>query len=85
MTTKTVEKSYLQACHNYGIGFSSAFSWAAMVCGYGILWKQHIPETLYYTCVVSFVVFSVIALVVIVASYTYPIRIYELLGDGTDD
>jgi len=80
---REVRQSYRRGCHDYAIGFASAFFWAATVCGYGILWKQHAPKTLYHASVVGFVAFSLIGFLVVGIAYTAPIRFYELL-EGDD-
>lgn len=79
---KEVRLSYRRGCHDYTIGFASAFFMAATVFGFVILWKQHVPETIYYTSVPFFVVFSVVAFVIVGIAYTRSIWFYELLEEG---
>lgn len=78
---REVRQSYRRGCHDYAIGFSCAFFWAATVCAYAILWKQHVPETLYYASVVFFVIFSLTGFVIVGIAYTEPIWFYELLEE----
>lgn len=79
------EMSYRRGCHDYTIGVASAFMWAAVVCGYGILWQQHIPARLYHGAVVGFAAFSLTGFAIVGIAYTNPVWFYELLEDGSGD
>lgn len=79
---KEVRMSYRRGCHDYTIGFASALFMAATLLGFVILWKQHVPETIYYTSVPFFVVFSFVGFAIVGIAYTRPIWFYELLEDG---
>lgn len=76
---REVRMSYYRGCRDYTIGFASAFFLAATVCGYGILWMKHVPEAIYHTSVIFFVVFSLTAFLIVGIAYTSPIWFYQLL------
>lgn len=82
--TPQVKMSYREAAMDYGIGFAAAFFMAATVCGYLIMWEQHVSETLYSTGVLAFVLFSFAGGVLIAVAYLWPIRFYELLEGEYD-
>lgn len=80
---REVHMPYRRGCHGYAIGFASAFFMAATVLGFIILWRQHVPDTLYYTSVPFFVVFGVAGFGLVAIAYTNPVWFYELLeGSG---
>jgi len=76
---------YRRGCHDYTIGFASAFFWVTTLLGFVLLWKNHVPESVYQTSVVIFVAFSVSGFAIVAVAYTNPIWFYELLEGGTDD
>jgi hypothetical protein len=76
---REVRMSYRRGCHGYTTGFASAFMWAAVVCGYGILWQQHLPERVYHTLTVGFVGFSLAGFAIVQLAYMKPVWFYELL------
>lgn len=76
---RQVKMSYRRGCHDYAIGYATAFFMAAAVLGYVILWKQHLPTSLYATAVPFFVVFSMGGFALIAIGYSYPVRFYELM------
>lgn len=80
---KQVTMSYRQAAKGYGIGFACAFFMAATVVAYPIMWKQHVPETLYATAVLALVLLSTLGFILIGLAYTVPERLYEVLENGT--
>lgn len=80
-----VEMTYRRGCHDYAIGYSTAFFMAAAVLGYAILWKQHLPKSVYATTVPFFVVFSIAGFALIAIAYTYPVRFYELMEGENDN
>jgi len=81
---KEVHMTYRRACHEYTIGFASAFFMATTVLGFVVLWKQHVPEALYHTSATFFVVFSVAGFGILGIGYTNPIWFYELLEGGDE-
>jgi len=76
---KEVRMSYRRGCHDYTIGFASALFMVATLLGFVILWKQHVPETVYYTAIPFFVLFSLTGFGIVGVAYTRPIWFYELL------
>jgi len=82
---RVVHLSYSRACHDYTLGFASAFFMATTVLGYVILWQQHLPESLYATAVTFFVVFSTAGAVLLGIAYLEPVRFYELMEDGSEE
>lgn len=79
-----VQQPYHSGCRDYAIGLSSALFWTATLCGYAVLWQQHLPEVVYAVGVVAFVVCSLIGSAIVVAGYTNPVWLYELLEGGPD-
>jgi len=79
---KEVRMSYRRGCHEYSIGVATAFFMMTSLLGFVILWKQHVPDTVYYTSVPFFVVFSFAGFAIVGVAYTRPIWFYELLEDG---
>lgn len=76
---REVRMTYRRGCHEYTIGFASAFMWAAVGCGYGILWQQHLPEKVSHALGVGFVVFSLFGFAIVQVAYMRPVWFYELL------
>jgi len=50
---KEVRMSYRRGCRDYTLGFATALFMVATLLGFVILWKQHVPESLYLTSVHS--------------------------------
>jgi hypothetical protein len=78
---KEVRMPYRRGCREYTIGFATAFLMATTVLGYVLLWKQHVPKSLYYTSVIFFVVFSLSGFAIIGVAYTRPVWFYELMEE----
>lgn len=81
---REVRLSYRRGCHEYAVGFASAFFMATTVLGYVILYEGYVPESVYSTAVLFFVVFSFAGAAIMTISYLAPIRFYELLEDEPD-
>jgi len=76
--------SYRRGCFDYTIGFATALFMVASLLGFVILWKQHVPETVYYTSVPFFVLFSLVGFAIVAVAYTRPIWFYEVVEGRTD-
>jgi len=76
--------SYERGCQDYTAGFSLPFFMAATVLGFVLLWKQHIPESIYYSSVPFFLLFSVGGFMIFSIAYTHPVWFYELMEGEPD-
>lgn len=79
---KEVRMSYRRGCHDYTIGFATAIFMVTTLLGFVILWKQHVPETIYYTSVPFFVLFALAGFATVGVAYTRPVWFYELLEES---
>ncbi|MGZ0745741.1 hypothetical protein [Haloparvum sp. AD34] len=82
---REVRMSYHRGCHGYAVGFASAFFMTTTVLGFVILWKDHVPETVFHLSVVFFIVYSLAGFGIIGIAYTIPVWFYELMEGESDD
>lgn len=82
---KEVILTYSRACKDYVIGFSTALFMLAGVMGYLIMWKQHVPESVYHLSVLFFVISTFVGFGLVAIAYTAPVWFYETLEGSPDE
>jgi hypothetical protein len=80
---KEVRMPYRRGCRGYTLGVASAIFWLTTLLGFVILYKRHVPNSIYHVSASFFVVYSFAGFAIVGIAYTNPIWFYELMeGDG---